>query len=176
MAKYTLEFKLEIVEYYLSGQGGFRKTGKLFGLDYTMIRKWVDAYKQHGLKGIAPKKQRTCYTVEFKESLLQEMWKSGLSYRAIATKYNIPAMSTIMSWEKRYNEGGINSLSSKQGKYPRLMGKTALKQPTLKPDKQKTHAELLDEIEYLRAEVEYLKKLEALIQGQERNTQKVKRK
>ena len=48
------------------------------------------------------------------------------------------------------------------------------KKPAKKEDSDKTREELLEELEYLRAENEYLKKLDALVQ--ERKAQERKKK
>lgn len=68
----------------------------------------------------------------------------------------------------------MKALSNDQrGRYPRML-KPKKPTPSVVPDKQKTPEELLDEIEYLRAEVAYLKKLQALIQERKSNAQKKK--
>ncbi|WP_171250578.1 helix-turn-helix domain-containing protein, partial [Acinetobacter soli] len=44
MGRYTLEFKLSVVEYFLSGQGGQKATAKRFGTNHSAVRVWVAAY------------------------------------------------------------------------------------------------------------------------------------
>ena len=46
MAKYSLEFKLEVVQNYLSNDNddGFRKTAHKFGLDQGTVRQWTAVY------------------------------------------------------------------------------------------------------------------------------------
>ncbi len=40
MSKYSLSFKLEVVQHYLSGPEGQKATAKRFGIDHSAVRKW----------------------------------------------------------------------------------------------------------------------------------------
>ena len=58
-----------------------------------------------------------------------------------------------------YEQGGLAALE-----HPQAMADKTRPKPSIadKPDKEKTQAELLQEVGYLRAEVAYLKKLKAV--------------
>ncbi len=43
MSKYSLNFKLEVVQHYLSGLEGQKATAKRFGIDHSAVRKWTAA-------------------------------------------------------------------------------------------------------------------------------------
>lgn len=43
MSKYSLSFKLEVVQHYLSGMEGQKATAKRFGIDHSAVRKWTAA-------------------------------------------------------------------------------------------------------------------------------------
>lgn len=45
MSKYSSEFKLEVVQYYLDGKGGFSATAKYFGVNHELLRGWVENFK-----------------------------------------------------------------------------------------------------------------------------------
>jgi transposase len=45
MSKYSTQFKLSVVEDYLSGTGGFTAIGRRYGIDRALLRKWVAAYQ-----------------------------------------------------------------------------------------------------------------------------------
>lgn len=46
---YSAEFKLRIVEEYLSGEGGSEALARKYGLsDSKRVRDWVKIYKEHG--------------------------------------------------------------------------------------------------------------------------------
>ena len=91
------------------------------------------------------------------------MLEQGLSQLQTALKFNISSPALISHWHKAYRLYGMSGLITK----PR--GKTAMTKPfiTGKPDDEKTLAELKRENEYLRAEVAYLKKLDALLKAEE---------
>lgn len=38
MSKYSNEFKLEVVKYYLDGKGGISATAKYFGVNHELLR------------------------------------------------------------------------------------------------------------------------------------------
>ena len=66
MVKYSLEFKLEVVNYYISGQGGQKATAQHFAIEHSTVRKWVNAFKHSGQQGLKPKKTYNRYTAGFK--------------------------------------------------------------------------------------------------------------
>ena len=79
-------------------------------------------------------------------------------------------MDNVASWAKHYEEDGYNGLIDKKKGRPSMRKKKSIK----KDDSEKSREELLEELEYLRAENEYLKKLDALVQ--ERKAQERKKK
>ncbi|EDN9714880.1 helix-turn-helix domain-containing protein, partial [Listeria monocytogenes] len=47
MAKYSYEFKLNVVQEYLGNKGGYRYQAKKHGIKTDQqVRKWVNAYQQ----------------------------------------------------------------------------------------------------------------------------------
>lgn len=163
MSKYSTEFKLEVVKCHLSKKAGNRMTAQFFGIDEAIVRKWVDAYKCHGLLGL--KKPYSPYTTEFKLSVLRAISSGDFSARHACAHFNIPAQSTILTWQRLYNEGGIDALSRPRGRPKRMSIPTKPYQPSNKPAEELTPEELILEVQYRRAEVAYLKKLDALIQA-----------
>ncbi|EPQ5084586.1 helix-turn-helix domain-containing protein [Acinetobacter baumannii] len=65
MAKYSQEFKLKVVEHYLSGHGD-SVTGQLFNVHRSDVQKWSKAFKLYGLAGLERRRSKTTFTVEFK--------------------------------------------------------------------------------------------------------------
>ncbi|MBQ6786048.1 MAG: transposase [Clostridia bacterium] len=50
---YSDEFRLQVVEDYLSGQnGGSRSLSKKYGIHNVTIDRWVKLYKEHGKEGL----------------------------------------------------------------------------------------------------------------------------
>ncbi|MGO3384579.1 helix-turn-helix domain-containing protein [Acinetobacter guillouiae] len=48
MAKYSQEFKLKVVEHYLSGHGD-SVTGQIFNVHRSDVEKWSKAFKLYGM-------------------------------------------------------------------------------------------------------------------------------
>ena len=78
-----------------------------------------------------------------------------------AALFGIPAFTSILHWQKLYNTGGVAALMAKPRGRPKM---TKPKPKIDKPPKEMTQEELLEEVLNLRAERDYLKKLQALIQ------------
>ena len=52
MSKYSKEFKLKVVKYYLNNHYGWEYVAKQFDIPaWTTVRKWVRKYEEHGGKG-----------------------------------------------------------------------------------------------------------------------------
>jgi transposase len=174
MTKYNEQFKLSVVQYYLRGSEGYAATASRFGLDHDTVSRWVGWFQAHGIDGL--RKKFTWYSAEFKRSVLQHIWDNHLSYRQAAAIYNIRHPGILSVWERAYRDGGIEALE------PRRRGrKKKMATPETKPephgeDDKRTREELLTELQDLRMEVEYLKKLQALVQAQKKSVPRKKRK
>ena len=159
---YSAELKLEIVERYLKGDIGIKKLAQEYHVGYGDIQKWRDAYQEHGAARLST--THGTYTGEFKVSVVEYMHNTGASIRKTAAHFNIPSFRTVSQWERIYYEQEKDALFKEQ------RGRTS-KMGTKCPRKPKTNIEtnenLLSEVQRLRMESEYLKKLNALIQKRE---------
>ena len=170
---YSTELKLEIVERYLKGDIGIKKLAQEYHVSYGDIQKWRDAYQEHGVEGLST--THGTYTGEFKVSVVEYMHNTGASIRKTAAHFNIPSFRTVSQWERIYYEQGKDALFEEQ------RGRTS-KMGTKRPRKPKTNIEtnietnedLLSEVQRLRMENEYLKKLNALIQKRGRSEKPTK--
>ena len=161
MSKYSKQFKLKVVQEYLKS-GGLKRVAHLFEINHADVRKWALAYQAHGHSGLSPKRQY--YSSQFKLQVLQYMAKHQVSARPTAAHFGIGSMTTILQWQRLYNEGGINALKPKpKGRLP--MSQFNIKALLKKPIAKLTPEELRRRLEYAEAETAYLKKLEALAQS-----------
>ena len=92
------------------------------------------------------------YTPEFKIKVVETMHKEKLSYRETARQFDIPN-SRVTAWERIYLEEGA------EGLYAERRGRKS----TVRPPKIKKEEDLIAEVQRLRAENDYLKKLNALV-------------
>jgi transposase len=169
--KHTEQFKFTAVECYLKGTRGLQLVSQEYGIEKTMLRRWIAWYREHGRDGLA--RRKPCpYDAVFKMSVLQHMWDNALSYTQAAAVFNVRNTQSVANWERRYREGGVLMLER-----IRKRPGTMMQAPTSKPDTPSDHDkrsrdELLEELEYLRAENAYLKKLDALVQAKKSAAQK----
>lgn len=163
MIKYTLQFKMLVVNDYLAGSAGFKTVAKRHGIAAPIARRWVEWFRLHGTGGLSRKATR--YTADFKRSVLQHMWDNSLSQTQVAAIFNVGNPNSIGIWESRYRDGGVDALERPPRRKPEDMQAPTTKPTPAPDDSQRTREELEDELLHLRAEVAYLKKLEALVQA-----------
>jgi transposase len=177
MSKYSEQFKLAIVHQYLSGKAGYKGIAHEHNLPHATVRWWVSLHREHGTDGLARKSSH--YSAEFRLAVLQRMWDGDLSYRQVSAEFNIRSAGSIAQWERSYNSGGLDALAPRKRGGPKRMPILPTTEPESLPDPAgRTRDELVTEVNQLRMEVAYLKKLEALVQAkkQQQKTMRKKRK
>ena len=167
---YSSELKLQIVQRYLQGNISIREVAEKFCVDQSDVRKWKDAYLQHGMAGLCT--THGTYTGDFKVTVVEYMHNTGASTRQTAAHFNIPSRTTVSKWERIYYEQGKEALYIDNRGRPRTM-KNKVKNTTNKKDLN-TNEDLLAEVQRLRMENAYLKKLNALIQAREKSEKQTK--
>lgn len=163
--KYDYKFRLQCVEAVIKDNCSIRAVAQKKGVNITNLRLWYRFYERYGKDGLKERKYQF-YTPSFKLMVLQSIEKEFLSLRGACVRFNIPSESTIIKWKKVYEIEGVVGLNSKPKGRPAKMSnsikpnvKKAQKQPLTREE------ELLKENEYLRAENDLLKKLQALVQA-----------
>ena len=102
-------------------------------------------------KGIPNKR----YTPEFKQRVVEAVMQDGLSYTEAAKLYDIQGHDRIQSWERIYLEEGPEGLAVER------RGRRSTGRPKKLPSK--VEADLLAEVQRLRAENAYLKNLQTSV-------------
>ena len=133
-----------------------------------------------GRKGVKQHK----YSPEFKLSVIMDMRENHLSYDATARKYfgNCECFhKTIVRWERIYLEEGFEGLAiERRGRTSKMSSVKKGRPRKIKPEVQEDliaeNQRLKERLEYLEAENEYLKKLDALIREKEARAAARKRK
>jgi len=166
--KHSADFKLQIIKGNQQGTS-IRSLSVKWKISTSLIRKWIDHHCSNGAKGLLPK-SRVYHTKEFKLKVVKAYRDKRLSLRECCLQFNIPAQCTVSSWAAKYEQLGIQGLNEQKGR-PKNMKKD-------KPVSKKTAPlSRLEELEkenlYLRAENDFLKKLDALTR--EKQTQQSKK-
>lgn len=107
------------------------------------------------------------YTGEFKQKVVETMQKEKLSYSEAARQFNVSNHNRVASWERIYLEEGP------EGLYIERRGRSRNGGRPPKLDK-KVEEDLIAEVQRLRAENDYLKKLNALVIEEERRNKRRK--
>lgn len=158
MAKYDFAFKLAILKAYLNGEGGYATLAKRFNIpSHNTVKKWVEMYKAFGESALERKWKNKTYTVQFKLDALNYKLTTGKSYQDVAIHFDMTEPSLLARWYQTWSKDGVEGLSRPKGR-PSMSKKKSSKSKI----KLTREQELEKEIELLRAENAYLKKLRAL--------------
>lgn len=159
MAKYDELFKTKVVRECLRGIEGVKSVSARHELPPSMVRRWVASYREHGVAGL--RRQSGAYSASFKHAVLLKIQREGLSDTQAAVLLGIRSTGHIAKWRAQYDAGGIEALARK-----RRGASMPHKYPPEPVSKDMTKEELLEEVADLRAELDYLKKLNALIEAE----------
>ena len=109
------------------------------------------------------------YSAEYKIGVIMDMREHRLGYRETARKYNLgksgSIVTTIQRWERIFLEEGAEGLmKERRGRACAASGTKKGRPPKLD---SKVEEDLIAENQRLRMEIEYLKKLDALVRERE---------
>ena len=110
MAKYSYELKKKIVEEYLSGKTSYSVLEDKYQIDESLIKNWVNNYKQFGDEGLMRSRNNRAYSVEFKLEAITRYETSECSYQQLALELGLTNPSMIVNWRRKYREEGIEGL------------------------------------------------------------------
>ena len=159
MSKYTSEFKLEVVKYYLTENCGYRAAANHFNITTcSLVKEWIRKYNTHGSKGLM--KNNIKYDGNFKINVVEYMHTNHLSLLETIVHFNIGCVTRVGKWERIYYEEGPQALFKEQRGRKNIMNS----KPNKKKLSKETEKDLIEEIQQSRMENAYLKKLQALVQ------------
>lgn len=164
----TVEEKLEAVKLGLSGKAPYA-IGQALGFDEHDVSEWIERYRLYGIQGLEKQRYRR-YTFEEKCKIICEYRKKHLPLHIFSAQVRI-SQTRIREWNSIVKAQGYEGLRliGRHGRPPKQydMGRPKKREPQTEQEK------LIRELEYLRAENAYLKKLRALMI--EKESQKRKR-
>lgn len=161
MIRYERRFKLKVARAGAEGARPVAALASQYGLDRTMVHRWIETYRRHGQQSFKGSRAQR-YTPGFKVAVLKQIRRNGLSLRQAMVKFDIGSATVIKAWRDQYDLGGTNALAPARDR-PRMKKKP----PVPKRPEDMTPKELCKELEYLRAENAFLKKMDALIREEQ---------
>ncbi|MBE0655373.1 MAG: helix-turn-helix domain-containing protein [Bacteroidales bacterium] len=157
MSKFSVANRLAAVQAVEAGEC-IASVARRYQMSPRVVSRSFRLYQNHGQAGL--RSHAYDWTAEQKYQVLEYMHTNHLSCQETGIQFGISGSSTIWRWEQRYLENGIEGLDNKKkGRKP--------KTPKPKPPKTREE-ELLERIEDLEIENEYLKKLNALVAEREK--------
>ena len=165
--KYSIKQKQSAVRSVLEGRETCRSAARALECEKSAVQRWLKQYKQHGTKGF--KIRNGSYDGAFKVRVVQHIRRKGVSLPRAASHFNIPNESTIHGWLKIYEQCGAIGLLKRRrvGKASTMTKKPRKKAATPTDPATQKLVEMQKELDYLRAENAFLKKLRALVQQKE---------
>jgi transposase len=174
--RYSEKTRLAATKDYCSGYDGLRRVAERHQVEVSSLRKWVVAYQAHGIDGLRTKQGCVRYSADFKQAVVKRMRQEGLSYRQVAGLSNVRNFNIIEVWERQYDDGSLAELTARPATSIIKMPKTPIQKNKPPVDGDSSREDLLAEVNHLRMENAYLKKLEALVQANTKAAQQKKRK
>jgi transposase len=172
MSKYTKELKLLIAKRYEHENISYRDLAEQVGVDDSVLRYWVLLFRHHGDNAF--NFPYTNYPGAFKLRVIQFINDTDYSIREASAIFQIPDPSMVRRWKKKWETAGEGALETKE-KGPSTMKSHNQKKSTSKDLVDQSREAMEKELEYLRMENAYLKKLEALVR-EEKSPKRLKRK
>ncbi len=177
MSSTTPQQKLQAVEAYLSGQWSMAQITQRHGVTESTVHRWLALYRQHGAAGLAQQPRRS-YDLAFRLQVLSTMRSQALSAQQAALRFGVRDLSIVGQWVRLYDAGGKAALAPQLRGSPTPMRKPPPVSPAAPPagdHDTRSREELLKELDWLRMENAYLKKLEALVQAKRKAAPQKKR-
>ena len=101
-SKWSAEFRSMVSQEYLDGRGSYDFLANKYHIGSATIKKWVAAYKVHGIDAFISQVGNKSYTHEFKIMCVEEVIAGYGSSVDIGAKYKVHP-TVLESWIKLYN-------------------------------------------------------------------------
>ncbi|WP_425514984.1 IS3 family transposase [Cytobacillus gottheilii] len=162
MTHLTKEKKLQIAKRYLNEMISYRELAKQVGIDHSTLRYWVLLVRYHGDQAFSF--PYTNYPSAFKMRVIQFITEKNYSIREASAIFHLPDPSMLRKWKKKWETVGVGAIEPKE-KGLSIMTSNQRKNKDKSNSQNPSVEELIEELEYLRMENAYLKKLKGLSSG-----------
>ena len=172
MNKIDYEKKLEIYN-KVKEKVSVTYLSKLYGISRKNIYYTVKLIDKHGKEILQRNSNNKKYSTEFKENAIKRVLENHEPLKTVAIDIGLSSDGQLNRWVKIYKENGYNIVERKRGR-PIMAKPTQEKGGNqIETDKEKIKR-LEEENLYLKAELEYSKKLRAVVQARKNQQQKKK--
>ncbi|SHJ74911.1 transposase [Parasporobacterium paucivorans DSM 15970] len=166
MAKYSFEFKKQIVTDYQNGKGGYCFLAEKYHIkNNEQVRKWIKAYQTFGDEGLMRSRKNESYSFEFKLHVVELYLTTEISYQELALSVGINNPPLIAKWVNDFRIAGPDVLRPKRKGRRRTVDKSKDITPDI-PTTSNVNTEYIkqleDELLKLKIENAYLKELRRL--------------
>ena len=167
--KYLFEEKIRIIN-LIKGGTSIRSVCIEYGIEYHGLKMWLAQYDAEGEDGIRKSKTPCRYTTKEKEEIVREHLKNKLTLQQTCLLYDI-SRTSIITWLREYRSRHDSQEVNEQ---------TDVTLETMARLKKKDEMTELEKLQYenlrLRAELDLLKKVKALVEERERRLKETGRK
>ena len=168
MTKINHEERINL--YYDRKKGmSFTTLKSKYGINKSGVEYLVRLIDKHGFDILRTNKNKS-YTSKEKERIINRILIDNESILSVSIDEGLIASGMLNNWLKKYRENGYNIVERKRGRptMPKI-----IKKKENESDKEKIKR-LEQENLYLKAELEYSKKLRAVVQARKNQQQKKK--
>lgn len=168
MSKLSYDDKINIYNDRKKGLS-LNSISKKYGIRREGIEYLIRLIDKHGFDVLRTNKNKY-YTPYQKEQIINRVLIGNESINSVAIDEKLTSRGMLQNWIKKYKENGYNIVERKRGRSP-TMKVTKKKGKETKDERIKR---LEEENLYLKAELEYSKKLRAVVQARKNQQQKKK--
>lgn len=185
--RYSFDEKMRAIEFYEKNHcydyPEHCKSRVQKNLYANNVKQWVSAYRVKGADWVKKGYPSSLYSPEEKLKMITPVLLGKASFKGIATENGLKA-STLFIWAKKYKESGMDGLKcSKPGRLAENMNDMETgedkKTPETDSDRISAMEKQIKDLEHrnllLQAELDYVKKLRALVEKEKKEGREKKR-
>lgn len=158
MSKLSFEDKIEIYTSRKNGES-ISALSSTFGINTSVVEHLIRLIDTHGTSILRVNKNRY-YDSNFKLEVINRILINHESLSSVAVEIGLSSTGMLSNWIKNYKENGYNVIEKKRGRPSMTKPKSIIKENLTTEEENK---ELKTRLQYLEAENEYLKKLNAVV-------------
>lgn len=170
MSKLSYEDKINLYNDKKAGLS-VNSISKKYGIRVSGVNYLFKLIDIHGYDILRTNKNKV-YTKYEKQEAIDRVLINNEPIWAVALNIGLSSDGLLHAWIKKYKENGYNIVERKRGRSPTIMkkAKVSKKAKTIEEEVERLKKENL----YLKAELEYSKKLRAVVQARKNQQQKKK--